>query len=78
MFKNGVKKREHAKESHVYTPGLKVKNYTTIEKVKTLPISGEVLVKVGQKVDFTTVIARTTIQGMPYLVNVAGFLNVIP
>ena len=46
-----------------YTPGLKVKKETIVQKMRRLPITGEVLVKKGETVDFDTIVARTKVSG---------------
>ena len=51
------------KGAHAYTPGLKIKRVEVVNKERSLPIDGEVLVSVGDKVDFDTVVARTEIPG---------------
>jgi hypothetical protein len=63
-------------EAHAYTPGLKVKRAITVEKLRRLPIPGEVLHKVGAKVNYDTKVARTEISGEPEIVKVAMVLGV--
>jgi hypothetical protein len=63
-------------EAHAYTPGLKVKRTTTVDKTRRLPILGEVFVKVGDIVEFDTVVARTEIKGNPEILKAAGVLGV--
>ncbi len=65
-----------SKEAYAYTPGLKVKRTMTISKTRRLPIRGEVCVKVGDTVDFDTVVARTQLSGNPEIVNAALLLGV--
>lgn len=65
-----------AEEAHAYTPGLKIKRYMRIRKVRRLPILGKVLVKEGDKVDFLTPIAETMIPGDPKVVNAAAKLGI--
>jgi hypothetical protein len=65
-----------AEEAYAYTPGLKVKRLLTVRKERRLPIPGEVLVGVGERVDFDTVVARTFIPGNPSLVPVSDILNI--
>jgi len=67
---------KQAEEAHAYTPGLKVKRLITVREDRRLPIPGEVLVSVGDRVDFDTVVARTLIPGNPTLVPVSDILNV--
>jgi hypothetical protein len=62
--KNSKKKDDkESGEAHAYTPGLKVKRAITIEKLRRLPIPGEVLHKVGDKVNYDAKVARTEISG---------------
>jgi hypothetical protein len=65
-------------EAHAYTPGLKVKEYTIIKKIKKLPVPGQVLVKKGEKINFDTIVAETYVHGAPHFVQVASSLNVEP
>ena len=58
-----------------YTPGLKRKETTLITKVRKLPISGEVLVKEGEKVSYDTEVARTSLPGKVNVVNLAYMLE---
>ncbi|MEM2126637.1 MAG: hypothetical protein QW638_08350 [Candidatus Bathyarchaeia archaeon] len=63
-------------EAHAYTPGLKVKKSTIVTKQRILPIPGEVLVKVGDKVDFDTIVARAKVPGKPNIIRAADLLNI--
>jgi len=75
--KNDKKKDDkESGEAHAYTPGLKVKRALVIEKLRRLPIPGEVLHKVGDKVNYDTKVARTEISGEPEIVKVAMVLGV--
>lgn len=65
-----------SKEAYAYTPGLKVKRAMTITKTRRLPIRGEVCVKVGDRVSFDTVVARTELSGSPEIVNAALLLGI--
>ncbi|RLI09065.1 hypothetical protein DRO24_00010 [Candidatus Bathyarchaeota archaeon] len=64
------------KETHAYTPGLKVKKGMRIRKTRLLPIDGEVTVKVGDKVNFETIVARSSILGKPYIIKAYEILGV--
>lgn len=66
------------KSTHAYTSGLKVKKIDTVRKFRRLPIPGEVLVKVGDKVSPTTTVARTKIPGDPQIIVVASQLGCLP
>ncbi|MDH4222165.1 MAG: hypothetical protein OEV55_01350 [candidate division Zixibacteria bacterium] len=64
--------------THAYTPGLKVTDKMLITKKRILPLKGEVLVKVGDKVTPDTVVARTNLPGNVEPVNVANILALPP
>ena len=63
---------------HAYTPGLKVTEKELITKKRILPLKGEVLVKVGDKVRPDDVVARTYLPGPVEPINVANILGVPP
>jgi hypothetical protein len=60
----------------IFTPGLKVAADTMIVKDRRLPIEGDVLVSVGQRVSSNTIVARTELPGKVYPVNVANQLGI--
>ncbi len=62
--------------SQAYTPGLKRKAATLVQKTRKLPIPGSVLVKKGKLVKADDVLARTFIPGKVHVVNVAGLLGI--
>jgi len=64
--------------SHAYTPGLRVTNKTKITKKRILPLKGDVVVAVGDKVSPNSVVARTEIPGPVEPINVANILGVPP
>jgi len=64
--------------AHAYTPGLRVAELTTLRKERRLPIKGEVVVKMGDRVESDTVVARTHLPGNVQLVNVASKLGLPP
>ncbi len=64
--------------AHAYTPGLKVTGYTVLEKVRRLPLKGEVLVQVGDEVEPSAIVARTSIPGDPETINAAHELACDP
>ena len=66
------------KGAHAYTPGLKIKRVEVVNKERSLPIDGEVLVNVGDKVNFDTVVARTEIPGDASFLHVSEILGVDP
>lgn len=64
--------------AHSYTPGLKVTERTLVRKARRLPLKGDVIRKVGDKVSATDVVARTDLPGKIYPINVANSLGVGP
>lgn len=67
---------ENTKEGHAYTPGLKIKQFTTVLKERRLPMKGEVFVQVGQEVEFTDTIAEMLSPGEPVVLAVAQKLGI--
>lgn len=63
---------------HAYTPGLKVTDNLIIRKQRILPLKGDVLVKVGDKVKPDDVVARTLLPGKVVPLNVANKLGLPP
>jgi hypothetical protein len=59
-----------------YTPGLKVSSRTTIEKLRRLPLKGDVLVKEGDVVTPDTVVARTELPGIMQTIKLAEQMGV--
>ena len=57
--------------AHAYTPGLTVSRGMTVHKERRLPLEGEVLVGVGDKVRADKVVAKADLPGNVQLVNVA-------
>lgn len=64
--------------AHAYTPGLRVTGYTEIEKIRRLPLKGEVVVQSGTRVDAEGIVAKTALPGAVKTVNVANTLGVPP
>lgn len=58
-----------------YTPGLKVKDAVIVSRERRLPTAGEILVKVGDTVDFDTVVAQAYVPGQAYVLDVAALLG---
>ncbi len=69
-------KKRGTDEAHAYTPGLKIKTVELIRKSRTLPIVGDVLLTVGDRVSYDTVVARSEIPGDPRIVNVSETLGI--
>jgi hypothetical protein len=70
--------KETTSKAHAYTPGLKIKKMDSVGKERVLPIDGDVLVKVGDIVDFNTVVAKTELPGDAEILNVTEVLGVDP
>jgi hypothetical protein len=64
--------------AHTYTPGLKVSEKELITKKRILPLKGDVIVRVGDKVHPDDVVARTHLPGPVETTNVANILGVPP
>jgi hypothetical protein len=64
--------------AHAYTPGLKVTDNNLVKKNRILPLKGEVVVKVGDKVKPDDVVARTELPGNVVPFNVANKLSIPP
>lgn len=62
--------------AHVFTPGLQVIEETVIEKDRSLPIPGKVLVKPGDRVKAEDVIAETEIPNDVQTINVVNLLSI--
>ncbi len=60
---------------HIYTPGLKVAEYTRVSKRRILPLKGEVVVGVGDIVDPQDVVARTELPGNVDQINATNLLG---
>jgi glycine cleavage system H lipoate-binding protein len=64
--------------AHLYTPGLQVYEKTVVKKLRTLPMPGEVLIKVGDTVKAEDIIARTELPNEVMEVNIANQLSIEP
>ena len=64
--------------AHAYTPGLMVTEKTLVKKERRLPLKGEVVSKVGDRVRAESIIAKTYLPGEVHTVNVAGILGIMP
>lgn len=61
-----------------YTPGLKIVAKSLVEKVRRLPMKGNVHVKVGDKVTAETIVASTNLPGNVFPLNIANLLGCEP
>lgn len=64
--------------AHAYTPGLKVTDHLQVKKRRILPLKGEVVVKVGDRVSPDDVVARTELPGNVEPLNIANKLGIPP
>lgn len=64
--------------AHAYTPGLKVTKETLVLKIRKLPVPGELLVKVGDNVEFNQSVAKAYLPGEVQLVKVTSVLGLEP
>ncbi len=64
--------------AHSYTPGLRVARLTRITRERRLPLTGEVMVQLGDRVTATQVVARTELPGNVHPVNCCGQLGILP
>ena len=64
--------------AHAYTPGLKVTEGMKIQKVRRLPLEGEVIVETGAKVKSEDVVAKSELPGNVQLLNLANLLSITP
>ncbi len=64
--------------AQAYTPGLKVTNRITHRVKRILPIPGDVLVKVGDRVGASDVVAETFMPGDVEPINLANILSMPP
>ncbi len=63
---------------HAYTPGLKVTDRVLVKKSRILPLKGDVIVKVGDKMKPDDVVARTLLPGNVVPLNVANKIGIPP
>jgi len=61
--------------AHAYTPGLRVSPWAKIQKERRLPLSGEVLAKVGDRVTADQIVARTQLPGNVQPIKAASILG---
>ncbi|MCD6594205.1 hypothetical protein J7L68_00820 [bacterium] len=63
---------------HVYIPGLKVTEFELVQKERILPLKGDVIVSIGDRVQPDTTVARTFLPGKIESKNIAGLLSIDP
>jgi hypothetical protein len=64
--------------AHSYTPGLTVTERTTVHRRRILPLPGDILVKVGERVRADTTVARAELPGKVIPLNLANQLGIAP
>ena len=64
--------------AHAYTPGLRVTPHTTVRKRRRLPIPGQVVVKMGDRVRAEDVVAHAELPGDVATVNIVNRLAISP
>jgi hypothetical protein len=64
--------------SHSYTPGLRVTPHAVLQRERRLPLKGQVLVREGETVSPSTVVARTELPGNVQMLNLAVKLGLDP
>lgn len=64
--------------AHAYTPGLKISHREVIQRYRTLPIKGKVLVKEGDIVEAQQIVAETFMPGDVIPVNISNLLSMPP
>ncbi|MEA1987287.1 MAG: hypothetical protein U9N76_07345 [Candidatus Marinimicrobia bacterium] len=64
--------------AHAYVPGLKVVPNTTVRKTRQLPLKGDILKKVGEKVKASDEVAKTHLPGNVVPTNIANKINIEP
>ena len=69
---------KNQEQAFAYTPGLKIKMATLVEKERKLPLKGTVLVNLGDEVEPFTNVAFTTIAGDPHIVDAAINMGILP
>ncbi len=66
------------KQTHAYTPGLRVTGHTVLRKERRLPLAGKVHVSEGQEVKAEEIVASAELPGDVLSVNVANKLGCMP
>jgi hypothetical protein len=62
--------------AHAYVPGLRVTDFTTLRRERILPLKGQVVVELGQKVAADEIVARTELPGAVKTINVVNLLGI--
>lgn len=64
--------------THAYTPGLRLAEKIRIRKTRNLPLPGDVVVRKGDTVKSSDIVARTNLPGKVHSVNVVNRLAILP
>ena len=62
--------------AHAYTPGLTVASAMTVRSIRRLPLAGEVVLVVGDRVKAEDIVAKTDLPGNVRILNVANLLSI--
>jgi len=65
-----------SEKAFAYTPGLKIKRTMKVRKTRRLPLLGDILVNIGDKVSYDTIVAKTEVPGDPELVKASALLGI--
>lgn len=63
--------------AHAYTPGLRVSAQTNLRKTRRLPLTGDVVVEVGDTVSADDIVARTELPGDVTPLNIVNQLGIV-
>ncbi|MBP97749.1 hypothetical protein CMK18_17490 [Candidatus Poribacteria bacterium] len=64
--------------AHAYTPGLKISAQTIVRSERRLPLMGDVLVEVGNKVSAEDIVAQTDLPGNVQMIHAANLMGTSP
>lgn len=67
-----------AEHARAFTPGLTVGSQVALERLRELPLPGEVIVNLGQVVEARQVVARANLPGDLHILKVAERMGIIP
>lgn len=62
--------------TRAFAPGLQIKRKTVVRRLRELPVTGEVLVEVGQYVEADQVVARASLEGELFIFRIAEQLGI--
>jgi hypothetical protein len=70
--------KKSSQSAHAYTPGLRISELFRFRKTRRLPLPGEVLVNKGDKVNYSDIVAKTSLPGDIQIISAAAILGVEP